>query len=408
MFKAAVLLFALSALSAVVDASAHAHGGLSSAHSRGVHRRHHAKIQAAGQPRTVRKRRSCTTKASSDALAISSSIPSATSLVVDAPAAAATTPVELSTAAVASSAEDATSASQLSSSPAVKAVATSNNAAISPNSNLRAIFPVAANIKWTTSLFSGSAFPLSDATLRPTNVLSKLSHNYVTMAGRQAMRAHYAAGSWNFQQEPLGGFSFYAPGPASVDLTTAKEATLSYSVLFEDGFEFVMGGKLPGFCAYLAPHPRHDKKKLTFSCLLDGGDSNSGSISCSGGRRDAKCFSSRFMWRTNGAMELYTYLPPTFDANNAVCNIPPFSECNPTYGASVGRGIVSFAPGQWMTLSQRVRLNDVGQENGEIEVFANGRSLFTASGLVLRDSAAGRIRGIQAQTFFGGKYLMLL
>jgi hypothetical protein len=212
-------------------------------------------------------------------------------------------------------------------------------------------------------------------------VLSKLSHDYVTIAGKKAMRAHYAAGSWNFQQEPLGGFSFYAPGPASVDLTTAKEATLSYSVLFEDGFEFVKGGKLPG---------------------LYGGDSDDGSKSCSGGRRDAKCFSSRFMWRTNGAMELYTYLPPTFEANNAVCNIPPYSDCNPTYGASVGRGIVSFVPGEWMTLSQRVRLNDVGKENGEIEVFANGKSLFTARGLVLRDSAAGLIRGIQAQTFFGG------
>ena len=32
------------------------------------------------------------------------------------------------------------------------------------------------------------------------------------------------------------------------DLTDAKEATLTYSVLFEDDFDFNMGGKLPGIC----------------------------------------------------------------------------------------------------------------------------------------------------------------
>jgi hypothetical protein len=45
-----------------------------------------------------------------------------------------------------------------------------------------------------------------------------------------------------------GGFSFYSPGPENVDLTTAKEVTFGYSVMFEEGFQFNMGGKLPGLC----------------------------------------------------------------------------------------------------------------------------------------------------------------
>ena len=108
------------------------------------------------------------------------------------------------------------------------------------------------------------------------------------------------------------------------------------------------------------------------------------------------------MWRTDGAGELYTYLPPDFTQNQAVCDIPPYSTCNDVYGASVGRGSFDWATGGRTTIAERVRLNDAGQANGELELFADGKSLFTVGGLVLRDSSAGRIRGMQMQTFFGG------
>jgi hypothetical protein len=85
--------------------------------------------------------------------------------------------------------------------------------------------------------------------LRPEKELSELSHEYTDAPdGKKAMKAHYPAGSYNFQHKPLGGFSFYAPGPDHVDLTTAKEATFGYSVYFPKGFDFVKGGKLPGLC----------------------------------------------------------------------------------------------------------------------------------------------------------------
>jgi len=108
------------------------------------------------------------------------------------------------------------------------------------------------------------------------------------------------------------------------------------------------------------------------------------------------------MWRADGEGELYTYLPPGFSANQVLCSVRPSSTCNAAYGDSVGRGAFKVTPGQRATLSQRVRLNDVGQANGELEVFMNGQSVINVKGLVLRDSAAGRIRGIQMQTFFGG------
>ncbi|KAI0333119.1 hypothetical protein GY45DRAFT_350915 [Cubamyces sp. BRFM 1775] len=244
------------------------------------------------------------------------------------------------------------------------------------------LFPVSDSNSWSVSSQVSGALPLSDDTLRPTHDIKGLAHNYVSAPdGVFSLQAHYPAGSFKPSASPQGGLSFYAPGPNSVDLTTAKEATLSYSVFFEDGFDFVKGGKLPG---------------------LYGGDSDEEAVSCSGGRRDNGCFSVRFMWRTDGAGELYTYLPPSSDANKAVCNVPPFSTCNDVFGASVGRGSFKFTPGTRATIGQRVKLNDVGKTNGEIELFVDGKSVFTVPGLELVTSDEGRIRGIQMQTFFGG------
>lgn len=111
------------------------------------------------------------------------------------------------------------------------------------------------------------------------------------------------------------------------------------------------------------------------------------------------------MWRTDGAGELYTYLPdpsdPAYQANAHICNMTN-SECNPTYGASISRGAFTFQTGQWTTVSERVKLNDAGQANGELELFVGGKSVISATGIILRDSDAGRMRGIQFQTFFGG------
>ncbi|KAI0657172.1 hypothetical protein C8Q70DRAFT_919925 [Cubamyces menziesii] len=252
----------------------------------------------------------------------------------------------------------------------------------SGSSVLKELFPVSHSAFWTTSDALSDALPLSDATFGVTNLLKALPLDYVTAPdGKYSLKAFYPEGSYTFTHAVKGGFSFYATGPDSVDLSKAKEATLSYSVYFEDGFDFQKGGKIPGFF---------------------GGNDFQTAVSCSGGRRDDGCFSTRFMWRTDGAGELYTYLPPDFDTNKGVCDIPPFSTCNDVYGASVGRGSFYFKPGSRATIGQRVRLNDAGQTNGELELFVEGKSIFTVKNLVFRDSDAGRIQGIQMQTFFGG------
>ncbi|KAF9650625.1 hypothetical protein BDM02DRAFT_1349044 [Thelephora ganbajun] len=239
---------------------------------------------------------------------------------------------------------------------------------------------------WTTAEGIDGARTLSDTTLKPTKALSALSRDIVKAPdGKLGMRAYYPQGSYTFTHNPLGGFSFYTKGPSDVDLSSALEATFGYSVFFEKDFDYQLGGKLLGFY---------------------GGENDEVAVECSGGRRDTRCWSTRLMWRTKGEGELYTYLPSPenigFEANRSLCNVAPSSHCNPTYGASVGRGAFDFKSGQWNTVSQRVRLNDVGQSNGELELFFNGKSVINVKGLKFRNNTQGLFRGLQAQTFFGG------
>lgn len=116
------------------------------------------------------------------------------------------------------------------------------------------------------------------------------------------------------------------------------------------------------------------------------------------------------MWRPNGEGELYTYLPPytetAYAANKKQCDFAN-STCNTAYGASIGTGSFNFGAGQWTTVSERVKLNDVDQANGEIELFVEGKSVIKLDGLILRDSDEGRIRGLQMQSFFGGEWLTI-
>lgn len=124
--------------------------------------------------------------------------------------------------------------------------------ALPTGSALQALFPVPGfSRSWTTSPLSGSALGLTDSTFRPFDVLTSVRHTYVNAPdGKVSMKAHYPNGSYNFGHNPQGGFSFYAPGPGAVDLTTAKEATFGYSVFFPEGFAFNLGGKLPGLCEF--------------------------------------------------------------------------------------------------------------------------------------------------------------
>ncbi|KAL7277514.1 hypothetical protein ACG7TL_008435 [Trametes sanguinea] len=207
-----------------------------------------------------------------------------------------------------------------------------------------------------------------------------------------AWEAVFPSGSINpgNKSAPPGGFGFYLRGPAAFaqalqDSSVNQEVVMGYDVLFQEDFHFQKGGKLPG---------------------IYGGVGQS-AYGCTGGRQHdrCKCFNLRLMWRDSGVGELYAYVPQDARNSERLKEIPPRSIQHPDYGFSVGRGAWQFEPGRWIRVMERVKLNDVGQENGrEIEVFIDGKSVILASGLVLRteEGREAHVQGLHFQTFFGG------
>ena len=138
-----------------------------------------------------------------------------------------------------------------------------------------------------------------------------------------------------------------------------------------------------------------------FLRLVGGEDDEA--FGCSGGRQSGRtaCFDGRYMWRKNGAGELYTYIPLS-DSNSVAQLAVSGTIANNDYGYSVGRGLFTWPTGEWITVVQRVKLNTVGQSNGEIKVWVNGEEKIDLTGISLRDSDSSTIQGMQFQTFFGG------
>ena len=114
------------------------------------------------------------------------------------------------------------------------------------------LYPVKPTLSdWTTSEVFDDALPIDDETFRSVSITSNTTRRVLEAPDDVvSLEGFYPNRSFTFTHTPRGGFSFYAPGPEEVDLTTAQEATFAYTVLFAEGFDWVKGGKLPGFCTY--------------------------------------------------------------------------------------------------------------------------------------------------------------
>jgi hypothetical protein len=153
-----------------------------------------------------------------------------------------------------------------------------------------------------------------------------------------------------------GGGQFYG----TLDSGPVDALYLRYYVRFEPDFDFVKGGKLPGF---------YGGTQVSGGHIPDGTDG----------------FSTRFMWRTAGQGEVYAYLPSS-----------------DTFGTSLGRGDFSFTSGKWQCLEQQVVLNTPGASNGAVRAWLDGKLVYQNDHLLYRTVATLRIEGVFFSTFFGG------
>jgi hypothetical protein len=182
---------------------------------------------------------------------------------------------------------------------------------------------------------------------------------------KQVLRVRYPAGSASpavtRKGAPSGGAQFYSRLNLNAGRSSKNRLRLRYFLRFSNDFEFVKGGKLPGFYGGIGN---------------SGGDIPNGSDG----------FSSRLMWRKNGAGEVYSYLPSSKD-----------------YGTSIGRGSWTFKPGIWHQVEQEIKLNDPTKSNGWVKVWIDNTLVLNQSKLQWRTDSNLTVDGIFFSTFFGGQ-----
>ncbi|KAI0036890.1 polysaccharide lyase family 14 protein [Vararia minispora EC-137] len=201
----------------------------------------------------------------------------------------------------------------------------------------------------------------------PNNPAPRVSSN----TSGPVLRVTYPAGS--FSNNNLGGTQLYSLWNSSGN--PFESMMISYEVAFGVNFDWVKGGKLPG---------------------LRGGAPNG----CSGGNQadGVSCFSTRTMWRTNGAGEIYAYVP----RDNNICGASGV-QCNDEFGASIGRGDFTFVSGQWNKVTMVIWLNSpVDTANGRAQMYYNDILAIDQSNMVFRTSDNLTANGLYLSTFFGG------
>jgi hypothetical protein len=175
--------------------------------------------------------------------------------------------------------------------------------------------------------------------------------------GGRSLRVRYPAGSVGPDQ---GGAIWVMPLGGSYD-----ELYTSYMVKFGPGFDFVLGGKLPG---------------------LAGGAQNTGGRKPTG--QDG--WSARGMWFNNGRMIQYVY--------------------HPDQPGDFGEGMawmrngkpLQVVPGRWYHVEHRVVMNTPGQRDGVVQAWLDGVLVLDRRGMRFRDVGSFGIDAFQFNTFFGG------
>ncbi|KAI8969561.1 hypothetical protein BD414DRAFT_502994 [Trametes punicea] len=187
------------------------------------------------------------------------------------------------------------------------------------------------------------------------------------------LQVTYPAGQFGSSTSGLQLYSLWNTS----DSSGFQSMLVTYEVAFDSNFTFVKGGKLPG---------------------LRGGPDPDG---CSGGSaaNGSNCFSTRLMWRTDAAGEVYAYMPTP----NNICSNSHFKCNNDGFGTSIDRGSFSFVAGQWNRVTLLVRLNQpLNTANGEAALYYNNVKALDEQILQLRSSSDISIGGLWLSTFFGG------
>ena len=203
-------------------------------------------------------------------------------------------------------------------------------------------------------------------------------HSIIKFQDEDVLKVNYPKGSYRPAKSPIGGIGFYAcPKPM---FPSSDYISLFYDLYFDDNFDPVKGGKLPGLFI--------------------------GEPGSSGGNHSTNQASTRMMWRTSKAVdeidaEVYAYIAETQDSSYD--NIPGLV-LNPTYGNSMWRGFLKFYKKKWNRVNLTIKMNtfngNKANADGIIIVNVNGVE-YSFNKLKYTEDKVD-IVGFVFDTFFGG------
>ncbi len=153
---------------------------------------------------------------------------------------------------------------------------------------------------------------------------------------------------------------------------TADTMWSAYDIFFENGFEFQLGGKLPGLCG---------GKCYTGNAMPETGDG----------------WSARIMWRKDGnAVQLIYFMGQSSEYGDDFKG-----DLNGTITKKV------FTTGTWHRIVNKVSMNTVttpgtGDKNGRVQTWLDGELVLDVDTLRLRDYDTVKVDKFYLSTFHGG------
>ena len=153
---------------------------------------------------------------------------------------------------------------------------------------------------------------------------------------------------------------------------TADTMWSAYDIFFEDGFEFQLGGKLPGLCG---------GKCYTGNAMPETGDG----------------WSARIMWRKDGNAVQLIY----FMGQESVYGDDFKWDLNGTIPQK------QFTTGTWHRIVNKVSMNTIaspgnGNKNGRVQTWLDGELVLDVDTLRLRDYDTVKVDKFYLSTFHGG------
>lgn len=150
-------------------------------------------------------------------------------------------------------------------------------------------------------------------------------------------------------------------GQFEVRIPPHRDLWFSYWVKFGEGFDFKLGGKLPG--------------------LTSGGSTYTGGRKPSSGEG----WSARYMWMRNGGAMVYLY----------------HVDMPGRWGESLPLR-KGFTAGVWHRITQHIQVNTPGKRDGMLIVWLDGEKVLDRSDLRYRTGEKGLIDSVYFSTFHGG------